>query len=90
MLVMILPVNGQAGKATVNANGTAVGTIEQVTPTTPWEAYDGTKRIGVRWMPTGVDPSVPGPQTPAEAALLLLALEGYDATAAIKALRLAA
>lgn len=89
MLVMILPIEGSTDTAAVHVDGTNVGTIGQVSPETPWADFTGAKRIGTRWMPTDLDPTIPGPATPAEAALLLLAMQGYDQTAAVKALRLA-
>jgi len=63
-----------------------VGEIQLVRPELVWRDYNGTLRAGVRWLPVGVDPQIDGPFTPEDAALLLLALNGYDERKAIKAL----
>jgi len=64
----------------VLVKGVVVWEIELV-----WRDFKGTLRAGVRWLPVGVDPQIDGPHTPEGAALLLLALEGYDQEKAIRA-----
>lgn len=89
MLVMILPLDGQAASG-VYVGGChpqhRVGVIRQVQPASSWQDFQGLDRIGPRWLPDSVPDDVPGPATPAEAALLLLALEGHDRQAAAEAL----
>lgn len=83
MKVAFTPNHGRRRK--VRVKGKVVGLIEHVTPTHLWRDYTDTLRSSVRWLPVGVDPHIPGPHTPTDAALLL-ALEGNDARKSIKAL----
>lgn len=85
--VMILPVT--ATTAEVKVGRKSVGIIGMV-EAPPFEGFDGKMHMGQRWLPEGLPSDLPGPITQSEAALLLLALEGFDAEQAIARLRLAA
>jgi hypothetical protein len=88
MIVAIIPSAVFAG--TVYADGKQVGTIAQTASTRPFEGLDGQTHVGTRWLPEGLDVNLtPGPVTKAEAALLLLALEGHDPAQAVRSLGLA-
>ena len=77
------------GRRRVSVDGVFVGEIECVhlghDLRDCWNDYRGTLRSGNRWLPTGVTRRSAG-RTPSDAALLLLALEGYDRVAAIEVL----
>lgn len=88
MIVMLIPSAVHA--ATVHADGKPVGTVVQTASTRPFVGLDGQAHVGTRWLPKGIDVNLtPGPVTKSEAALLLLALEGFDPAAAVKSLGLA-
>ena len=88
LLVRVEIVPSGPGRRAVAVDGEVVGTVRCVpaSEAKTWHDYKGTFRSGCRWLPVGVDPRVEGPQTHADAALLLLALLDYDREAAIRAL----
>jgi hypothetical protein len=86
MFTILMPTS--VTTANVVVNGKVAGTIAEVTASAPFEGFDGETHVGTRWLPEGVRTDVMGPVTRTEAALLLLALGGYDEDESMKALRL--
>lgn len=84
MYVMVMPAGVQS--ADVIANGQQVARVAVVKAPGPFVGFDGQTHTGERWLPEGVDPSIEGPVTRNDAALLALALAGFDHAAAAKAL----
>lgn len=75
--------------STVVVNNRPVGTVALVEAPGPFTGFDGQTHVGKRWLPsTVVNLDVDGPVTRMEAALMLLAMEGFDHTEAVEALNM--
>jgi hypothetical protein len=84
MKVMVMPTGPT--KASVKVGSTFVGTIGITEEPGEFTGFDGHVHTGHRWLPHGCPKGIDGPVTRQEAALLALALAGYDGAESAKAL----